>query len=407
MQLQERQPRSPHDCSASARYGGIPQRVPLVGQMLSDPCTRLVERSVDARWWYECGLRPLNVGFNPHRSELYYATTSEVADWLRNPETDLRDLNQGDHLLRELMFLVHDYLHDWAGRLINELWPEVGFGRGRIDVATTDDLAFCQLLAEAAATVGLDYWCLACIDIERDLNIGSDFSTLTTTYHERHRSEYERVGATIPVQEPSFFAALCRFYCTGRFPGVDREVIRRSPRAKAWLAHELRYGRLQRVYTREWIEFLVGERIFGSGERGRELPEWSARQQALVDEVGKTLWDMVKEGRVYLPSRVGEPDGSWSSSALNPIDFRFVNANAVGADLRRVVENEGYVWSSTEVLKRQIVAQIDVDDLDAGQAGAIVSAAAGLSPTDLLALTARFRRFEPQKEEPYDLFLLS
>src|SRR5688572_16545693 len=104
-----------------------------------------------------------------------------------------------------------------------------------------------MLLSEAAATVGVDYWWLCAVELGELLPIGTRVrGGLTTSYHERDRSEYRRFYPELEVQSLAFFGDLCAFHCNGEFVGFDGDDLARSPLLLAWLTQELRYGERQR-----------------------------------------------------------------------------------------------------------------------------------------------------------------
>jgi len=159
-----------------------------------------------------------------------------LARWLRNPAGSARDYNEDDLLVHEVFFAVHDYLHVWTAQPLRELVPEQRLGRSPLAERDHEGLAFLQLVTEAAATVGLDYWCLSTFDINDVVPIGTTHHLLATQYCERDLEEYRRANRPFVVQTPAFFAELARFYCTGELTGFDVNDLRRSPMTYAGCA---------------------------------------------------------------------------------------------------------------------------------------------------------------------------
>src|SRR5207237_1319288 len=91
-----------------------------------------------------------------NRSPMAVRARSPLAEWLDDPAQGVRELNQDDALLTEVLFAVHDYLHVWAYHLVRDAVPDLGFGRPPASEAELEDHVFCHLLTEAVATVGLD-----------------------------------------------------------------------------------------------------------------------------------------------------------------------------------------------------------------------------------------------------------
>jgi hypothetical protein len=377
-------------------------RIPLVWRMLHDPWVKLSPRAIDQRWYYE-GVIPGSLsGFNPFLGTVFHARRSAFARWLANPYASARDHNEGDYLVREVLFAVHDYLHVWSAAAIAALAPRVRFGAGPLLAGNLEDFVFCLLLTEAAATVGLDYWYLSVISLEERVPMGTTLSTLTVDYHERHLAEYRRFCPDWSAQRPEFLGELARFYCSGVFKGFSVADVRRSARLHSWLTHELNYGSRQRAYARLWLSFMTTEGI--SYERDQlSAPvsfeeEW---KQRLMHDLGVVLWNKVREDHDSGLSlqALEEPPASAKQAGA---DFRFMNANVVspvaGAPLSP--ESQRYY-----VLQR--VAATAYDSLT-NEATAQVARALRRSEHDaVLRLIEPAQPLPAEPEEPRDLFLLS
>jgi hypothetical protein len=319
------QPRDPHPESL--------MRLSLVRQMVTDPTVQLRPRRIDARWRDEKKIPLSMTGFNPFLGAVFYARESALSRWLADPHGSARGHNREDRLLYDLFFAVHDYLHVWGTRLIQQLAPEVAFGTAALTAENLEDHVFCQLLSEAVATVGLDYWYLCTFNLNEAVPIGSCKSGgLTVSYKEQHLGEYRRFYPGLDVQRPGFLAELCRFYCSGEFLGFDADDLRQSPLLSSWLTHEVVYGEKQREYSRLWFRYLAGQPADGGAADltapiDADVP-WRA---ALMTAVGEALWRKVKEDQLTpLPAPAAAP---WRSPVGAAPDFRFCNVGAIGEHL--------------------------------------------------------------------------
>jgi hypothetical protein len=384
-------------------------RIEPIRRMLADPEISLQSRPIDNRWRYE-RIVPLALnGFCPFAGEIYYAARSKLAQCLERPLASARPLNERDILLREALFLAHDYLHAWSYARIRELAPELGFGTTPITARNFEAMVFCHLLTEAAATVGVDYWYLATVDLNSVADVGTTLVGLTAGYHERHLAEYRRFCPSLTVQEPGFFERLARFYCTGRFPGFFRDDLRRSPILLAWLEHELRYGGLQRDYTRSWFAFL--------SEDGIELTDAARRapvtcderwQQDLMAGLGAALWALVVEGA---PSGgTGMPrDGVWASPAGRAADFRFVNLASFDepATVLRSGAIEEMDRAQIAYLMGQYLVGFDFDAFDPGKRARLRGILEAQKIGELLSITAGEMPVDPVAGGRRDMLFLN
>jgi hypothetical protein len=370
--------------------------------MLSDPLVRFVPRALDQRWHYERVVPVTMAGFNPFLRTLFYASNSALARWLTDPYGSARDYNEGDTLIREVLFAVHDYLHCWSAAAIAELAPWVQFDTGPILRDNIEDFVFCHLLTEAAATVGLDYWYLSTFELAERIPIGTTLVTLTVNYHERYVSEYRRFCPGWDAQRPGFFSELALFYCSGIFKGFDVRDVRRSPRLLRWLSHELSYGAKQREYTRLWLSFLAAEEI-PYEPRGLAAPisfkeDW---KQRLIHELGLVLFAKIKEdsdsGLALRPPKA-PPE---SPKGRRP-DFRFVNAN--------VVPLTPEADAPPESLRYYVLQRVTATVFDSVAEGARQAISRALQREEheaVLRLIEPAKRVVPVGAEPRDLFVLN
>jgi hypothetical protein len=377
-------------------------RLPLVRRLLSEPLVRFAPRAIDQRWSYQ-GIVPVTLaGFNPFLRTLFHASNSAFSHWLTDPYGSARDYNEGDTLVREVLFAVHDYLHCWSAAAIAQLAPWVRFDTGPILSGNLEDFVFCHLLTEVAATVGLDYWYLSTFNLAERLPIGTTLTTLTVSYHEQDLSEYRRFCPGWDAQRPGFFGDIARFYCSGVFKGFDARDVRRSPRLLKWLSHELSYGARQREYSRLWLSFLAAEEI-SHEPRGlaASVSFEEPWKQRLIHEMGLLLFAKIKEDSdsgLVLRNR-NEP---LESSRERRPDFRFVNANVSPLMPGAAAPPESLRYY---VLQRVTATVFDSVSKDTRQA--IARALARDEYEVVLKLIEGAERVLPGGDEPRDLFLLN
>ena len=303
-------------------------KLPLLDQALSDPLFSVRTRAISAEWQYH-DIFPMSYGgFNPLCSAAFTAQDSVLCQWLKDPRQSIRELNESDQLIREIFFMLHDYLHSWSYLAINELMPKLKFGYGEITRDNFEDFVFCHLLTETVATIGVDYWYLSTVDLNAELDLGSKFSTLATGYHEKHRAEYSRFNSHLNVQSPLFFKQLCEFYCSGVFPGFTLADLKRSPMTMSWLRHELTYGETQREYSRRWISHLSsGQVVCDAHSVGAAISTNQPWKLKLIELMGELLWAKVKTHVQHPFVFKFDQKKIWENSQVDRLDFRFTNLN--------------------------------------------------------------------------------
>lgn len=377
-----------------------PLQLPLVRQMLCDPTVSIRVRQNDARWRDENRISLVLAGFNPFAGEVYVPGRSGVASWLADPTASARDFNLGDRFILDLLFAVHDYLHVWSTRLIDVLAPSIGFG-GPIGRDNFDDYVFAQLVSEAAATVGLDYWYLATVELDEVLPIGSLVrGGLTTPYHERDLAEYRRFHPALEVQTPRFFEALCDFYCSGVFVGFDAGDIVRSPRLMEWMKKEVGYGEQQRIIARRWFAYLSSDPIeLTEAELAAPIDTTAPARRALVTAVGEALWAKVKERDVRpIPPRGLTPP----TSPPDRIDFRYRTLDSV--DPERVAAHP--YGDDFQALSIQTVTRLDFELAQPLIGRHLRTIAEKRDPQLLAALTRGLPRLGAEPDLPRDLLFV-
>ena len=304
--------------------------VPLVRQAFSDPSIPVVTRAIDKDWTYTKVTSFTITGFNPYQRELYIPAHSAIASWLAAGKKDDRKFNESDFLATEVFFLVHDHLHAWSAMVIQSEMPELEFGHGEITTASIETFAFCHILTEAVATIGLDYWYLSTLDVDRVCNIGTSLRSLTCAYSEGDLSEYRQFNSGFEVQTPSFFHLLAEFYCTGEFDGFSSDDLKRSPKLLSWLQHELTYGETQRAYIRNWLCHLSNGNVsLPQSELNKPFSIRHKWQKKLIKTLGQMLWRKVKQNEP-LPMRPAFPvRRAWRRRGKDTPDFRFTNLNTL------------------------------------------------------------------------------
>jgi hypothetical protein len=382
-----------------------PANIPLVRQMLTDPAVRLRPRAVDNRWEYE-GLIPVKTaGFNPLYPAVYYSARSALADWLTNPYGPARALNFRERLMREVLMAAHDYLHVWAYGAIAQLCPRLGLGTRAITRANLDEMVFCHLLTETVATVGLDYWYLATVDLNKVCDVGSTLEGLTVGYHDRHLDEYRRFDPTLDVHTQAFFASVVRLYCRGVFVGFTTDDVRRSVLLYRWLHHELDYGKRQREYARLWLGYLAEPRIeLTPAELTAPVALGARWQTTLVRELGALLWEKVKEDRLLSVPPLAE---RWSSPEDRTPDFRFINLNSVGPAAAKRLDWSQVTGASFNYFLYQSLTRLDLGSFDLELLKLFEVLTRNKDAALVRSVLGGQRRVPAVRGEPRDLFLLN
>ena len=300
--------------------------IPLVKQVFADVSFRFIPRSTDVSWTYGRHIPITLTGFNPFEFAFYYGQDSRFAAWLDDPFSSARQFNDDDLLVREVLFMAHDYLHAWTYSAIHRLFPGLRVLHGAITAATFEDYVFCHLLSETVATIGVDYWLLCEREVNAFCPIGSTMGPLTVSYREARLPEYRRFCPQLEIQTPAFFRTLATFYCSGEFPGFDADDLRRSPQLLKWLRHELSYGVTQRALTRRWLAYLADEPIeLAEQDACAPVSIDSPVRQQLIDELAVLLWAKVKEGRPGTELELPGAPAARHAPPSKPPDFRFVN----------------------------------------------------------------------------------
>ena len=379
-------------------------RIPLLAQLLDDPAFKIVHRGIDSRWKYEEMIATRVDGFNPFRGAAYLGAHSHLGDWLPHREGSARPFNQGDELISEALSVIHDYLHVWTYRWVDQLRPDIGFGYSPITPRNFEDMVFCHILSEAVATVGLDYWYLSSVDLREEVPIGTVHTGLTISYREAWEDEYRRFNPKLNVQHPSFLETLTRFYCDGAFVGFDVEDLCASPALESWITHELRYGQLQRRYCREWFAYLSRANLrLKESELDAPVSYGAAWKKRLVSEIAERLWAKVKQGEICAPGTRLDSDFTWSAPPRRQPDFRFLNFNRCRMPAPSVLK--AMSEESFEFLLRQYVVRFDYESFPEEALGVfnLIREERDFSIGE--RLLKDMKRLPVAEDEPRDLFL--
>jgi len=349
-------------------------------------------------------------GFNPLALSSFIAKKSAAARWLSDPKGSARKFNYNDYLVVEVLFLIHDYLHVWAYTAISSINPRLGFGLRPITEKNIEDFVFCHLLSESVATVGLDYWYLSTVDLNKVCPIGSWRNTLTVDYREKFSDEYHKFNPELEVQNKSFFEKIHRFYCSGIFGGFNISAFISSPIIMTWLDKELSYGETQRVYTRLWLRSLAGmDTNIPRRVLARQVSCGELWKKELIDELGDLLWAKVKKDENLFfktPSFAGR---CWKSPRLKSPDFRFINLMSVRDSNKafELISRQANFDRNFEYLFYQYVCGFDYESFDKELIKLFDHLVRKRDFPLVRHLFKRQKRLEGADHRPKDLFFLS
>jgi len=378
--------------------------IPLVSQMFEDPGFKIIRRGIDARWHYAEQIASRIDGFNPMVNAVLIADNSYFDKWLPHKNKSARKYNSKDGLMSEVMFAVHDYLHAWSYRWINELCPELGFGTAPITRKNFEIFVFCHLLTEAVATVGLDYWYLSCVDINEVVPIGTTTRGLTVSYREAFSAEYERFSPGLKAQAPEFLETITRFYCDGVFHGFSVRDLKLSPVIHQWLKHELQYGKKQREYSREWFAYLSkGAVKIKQADLGKPIKHNGSLQKKLMRQMSHLLWAKVKDNDLVESSFSFSPEQIWTSPIYADHEYQFTNLNRTRRPSKAWEQKMSDI--SFSCLLRQYISGFDFDKFpeDARAVFEILQQQRSLSLGN--TLLRDFARIPKSSKEPRDVFM--
>jgi hypothetical protein len=293
---------------------------------LLDPHFTLVPRPIDSAWKY-AGFTGAMGGFNPSCNAHFFASESAIARWLQDTDARFETPEEQEQLVREVLYMAHDYLHSWAYRAIAHIQPSLA-AEPAITRENLEIQAFLLVLTETVAVIGLDYWYLCVKSVGKRCGAPIDLGPCTVHYKEQLINEYRRFNAKLDVQHPDFFGDIARLYSYGAMAGFsERDLLESRPLA-SWLIRELLIAPRQREVARLWLSRLGGFEI--EDDKLRD-PFTIAGNHVdnLIHELSHLLWNKIKKGNqlFYEP----QPDVlPWRHNADADIDFRFINLNRLG-----------------------------------------------------------------------------
>jgi hypothetical protein len=303
-------------------------RLAPLRHVIADSSVRKAFRTVDQRWFYDHVLPRSLYGFNPYTSTVFLPRFSAIESWWNGDrEQSARPLNGDDHLIREALLALHEYIHVWTVHAINHLMPDLGFGTAAITEDTFEDFVYCHLLTEAAAVAAIDYWYLCSVDDINDYcDIGTAFQggIASPLYRRRYVRECRRHDATFEPQRASFLSELCVFYCTGRHDIFASETAVLVPLLRRWIEQEVQTRDRQLTVTRGWLEALAPRPV---RRRPFDAPVESDRpwMVRLRNDIAELLWNKIHNDDLTQMPALPEP--GWSRPFL--VDHRYLNVNAI------------------------------------------------------------------------------
>ena len=264
---------------------------PLFHRVTTDSRTHIFFRPYDARWAYSGLVNEFQAGFNPLNGKIYTHQNSLLARWIRKgavPEMEIaRKI-----LLKETLFLVHDYLHQLAFREI-AAFP----GAATIPNYTRErNLVFFLLISEAVATVVLDYWILSKLNLSPLYGLSDPYFQLTIQLNESQVREIKSIAPDFSIDRESLFSEICRFYLEGEMQGFDIQDLENCPALQEYLVHELRYVAKQRRYARRWAASLTG--TLASPFDDSPVLAQEPWQNDLIGHIGKRVWSLTTRGEL-------------------------------------------------------------------------------------------------------------
>ena len=381
-------------------------RIPLVAQMMNDPIVKLSARQVDADWTISKTIPMKMGGFNPFALRIFYPALSPLAEWIPKSSLSARKLNEGDILLKQVLGAVHDYLHCWAVLVIQNLYPHLEFGYGPITPKTIENYAFCELLTEAVATVGMDYWFLSLGTLNETINLGTRCGPQTVDYHEKNLEEYQKFCPGLRVQDPKFFSRIAHFYCSGRFVGFDLNALGRSPMVLSWLQHELEYGEAQRKYARNWLTYLAPEQVtYDPVDLTRPVEISEKWQKNLISDMGQLLWSKVNEEVSISLKQKAELEDIWAAPCERRVDFRYINVNTGNLSQLEDLESLGSDGILFDFYYYQLVSRYKYRMFNYEELGLLELCRRARQLPLVKHILKRKKMLPTQNWEPRDLFL--
>ncbi len=271
--------------------GNLPP-LPLFEHFFKEAQYSLVSRPFDSRWHYIGAIKGFQSGFNPFLSSIFYNEISELSFWLKGSELPTRQ-SQRKRLLNEILFLLHDYLHMWSMRLIDQ-FCRLNFGDGILG-RSNRDLELFMILTEAVATVGLDYWVLSQADTGSPFGLDRGVQFLTINLHSEQVEAIRKINPGFSIHRESLYTEIAHFYTSGIMLGFGIDDVKKCKELESYIVHELSYGELQRAYARMFVQYAF-EGISRDETDTSPIELCSAWHHDLIGYIGRHLWNFVHNG---------------------------------------------------------------------------------------------------------------
>ncbi len=402
-------PGTAHDSTPGALpiHAESPLHIPLVRHMMEDPHVTIFPRAIDLQWKYDEIIDRSVGGFSPQELSVFVGARSALAAWLAAPHQSIRPHNLADRAFTELQMAVHDYLHCWAYLAIDTLRPDLGFGTALVTPENLEDFAFCHTLSETAATVGLDYWYFARLNVNDVIDIGTSAGPLTNGYHDRHLREYRRWCPSFDVHQPGFFKHHARFYCDGRFRGFPLAAVDHSPLLLKWLNHEVKYGIRQRLFTRTWLKYLSeGRCTLDPRTLDRPIDIDADWKSSMIVALGEMLWDKVIHDKQHTFASAAAycAKPKWSNGRRSGSNnFFLINVNEL-SDEELLLRAGGLPPDSFDMMVSQYLSAHRFSSFDPELIAPIAALRKQRDFGALVALLRSGERVKRDRPEPADVF---
>jgi hypothetical protein len=331
--------------------------LPLLRDLFADPSVGICQRSCSPQWWYsQRGWFNLR-GFNPGLNQVMVVQGSAFDKWLSVGRLDkLRNFNTYDFLVEELFSTMHDYLHIWAYQLIQNEFPEYGFGQERITSKNIDDFIYLHLVTEVVAALGTDYWLLSQKNADDILQCGTVLTTSATRYHKSQDKEFHRIG--IFPGEKEFFDDFLDIVCLGVIKKAKLQDFKMSASFSLWAKHVLGYAVNQRQYTSTWLRL---QSLNLNPYTTVDQIKWrSGKRKKIAQTLKEALIEKLKGHRLYQKP----VSWTWDYNMDHGLDFRFFNLNYLRQQMNpqewmRYLKRTPIVGDSRYLLAQMVVSLKD------------------------------------------------
>ncbi len=380
--------------------------IPLVRQLFNDPNISFSARAVDNNWFYEGHFKDSIGGFNPLMGTIFYSQTSQFASWLKQKNESSRLQNFEDNLTYEVMFAVHDYLHAWTYQAIQTIMPQLKIGIAPITEKNFEDMVFCHLLSESAATVGSDYWYFSQVNLNDVISIGTTKETLAAKFHMKDLPEFRKFNRKFDPSTIEFFEFTNNLYAYSEIKGFSASALEKSPKILKWVKHEYKYGEVQRKLTREWLMSLAIEPIqqFKGKDLSQPLVGKQPWKKDLVQEIAKLLWQKVVEDKPIFFKKLKSVQWKPRTTA-SVYDYRFFNINSFGSDYWSRIENSYFNPDSHNRLFMQILSKFKVADLDPVEIEILLKMESNFNLKQIEYILRKHKPLQSKSNETAHLFL--